>query len=736
MISLKDELASNFRFRRIKTPTIIQMEVAECGAACLAIILAHYKKYIPLEELRVSCGITRDGSKANNIISAAEHYGLIAHGYSTTLPSLDDIELPAILFWNFEHFVVLEGFDKEVAYINDPAAGPRAVSYEDLDLCYSGVVLSFEKGPDFKPSGSPKKIIPTLLEKSKLILQPLVFIFLASMAAIIPGLAQPAISQVFMDQIIMENNLEWVWGIVFSMIAIIVVKSVLTFVLDNVLFKTQTRLSVILSTSSFWHLLCIPYVFFTVRNPGEISYRLNANDSISSSVSTKIVPTVISSILVVVYGAAIIYYDLTMAIAGFAIIALDMWTLQRVYRVKTDAYASYQSNSGKFNSYALGLLGNIGSVKEMGMEYKLFSTLSGHYTKMRNSELTMIQKNIILEVVPGFLQALSGIIVLGIGCWKVMNGTFSVGMLFAVQMLMSSLIGPATSLVGMAEMIQFLKIDIDRIDDINSFPAEPIPLQSKISHDMKKLEGNVSVQNLSFAYGPLSPKVLDGISFELAPGKSIALVGPTGSGKSTVAKLISGLYKPDSGEILFDGFSRENLARDLIHNSLAVVEQHPFLLKGTVKENITLLDTEIKEEDILKAVKDACLTPLIMSRKGGFEFEIEQGGSNISGGQKQCFEIARALTRNPTILILDEATSTLDSEIEVDIITHVRRRGIALLMVAHRLSTIKTCDEIIVLDKGKVVAKGTHAELREVPGIYQDLVQAELTQTGGALHEA
>lgn len=729
----KSEEKYHFKKRRVKTPTVIQMEITECGAACLCIILAYFKKYLTLEELRIACGITRDGSKASYIVSAAEDYGLIAEGFSTTLPALDDIALPAILFWNFEHFIVLEGFDERVVYINDPATGPRAIDYQDFDLSYSGVVLTFEKGPDFVPSGRPKSVIKSLLEQSKLIKDSLVFILIGSIASIIPGLAQPAFSQVFIDQIIMEGNFDWIWWIIGGMLSVFVLSTILGILQATILYRTQTRLSVILSTKSFWKMITLPFIFFTLRNPGEIAFRLSANSTISGTVSTKLVPIVINMVMVLAYGIALFYYDLTMAGLALVSLGLNLWTIKRVNRMKMDAYARFQSDTGKFTSFALGVIGNIGNVKEMGMEYKIFSKLAGYYTKIVNSGTLLALRGISLEILPGLLNGLLGIFILAVGCMKIISGTFSVGMLFAVQLLMGNFTRPIMALVGMAENIQFLKMDMDRIDDINLFPVKEEKIEAPNIHIQRKLDGYLQFTDVSFSYGPLTPPVLKHINFELSPGKSIALVGPTGSGKSTIAKLVSGLYDPTEGVLLFDNKKREEIPKMTINYSLSVVEQNPFLFKGTLKDNLTLFDPEIHNEDIIKATNDACISNVILSRKGGYEFIVEQGGANLSGGQRQCLEVARALARNPTILVLDEATSSLDSEIEFDIINNVRRRGIALLMIAHRLSTIKTCDEIIVLERGIVTGKGTHAELKSVPGIYQDLVKFEGSQKLGVV---
>lgn len=718
---------SLFTPRRVKTATYIQMELTECGAVSLSIVLAYFRKYVPIEELRIECNITRDGSNAANIVAAAEHYGLLTEGYSLDIADIDQVSLPAIIHWNLEHFVVLEGFGDDFVYINDPGTGPRTVTAEEFNESFSGITLCFEPGEDFTPSGSPPNMFSQILERITPIKTPLIYAGLASLCLIIPGLALPAINQIFVDQIIINKNYDWALGISLFLIGLFIVEWSLHWLEKVVLFKSYIKMSVISSSKTFWHMLRLPYSYYTQRLPGEIAYRLGANEAISNALSNQFIPFFISAILIVFYGLALIYYNTTIALIAFATILANFLVFRAIYRSKNDALARLQADSGKTTSYALGILENIENIKEMGMEYECFPTWAGYYTKTLNSSLNIGKKDVILGTLPAVFEILAVVGVMGIGGFSVINGTITIGMLIAIQILMRNLLTPLMQFMYLSENIQFLKVNIDKIHDVLKYEIDPQYEKPSNAHTelKKKLEGYLAFDNLTFSYGNASEDVLKNIHFEVSPGKSIALVGKSGSGKSTIAKLIAGLYPPREGVILFDQTLADDLPNITIRSSLSVVEQKPFIFRGTAKENLTMLDPSIKDHDIIDAAKDACIHEMILGRKGGYDFLLDQDGMNISGGERQCFEIARGLVKNPSILVLDEATSSLDSAIEHEIIKRIRRRGVSIIMIAHRLSTIKACDEIIVLDKGVIVAKGTHDELLETSLIYSQMIQSE-----------
>lgn len=711
-------------YHRIKTPTMIQMEATECGAVALGIILAYYGKHLTIEELRNACGVSRDGSNAFKMTEAAEKYGLEAKGYSLDLQHLYLIDVPVILFWKFEHFVVLEGFDKNKVYINDPATGPRTITYEDLDQSFTGVVLTFKPTKAFVKSGKPASLFDSLYERINNVKKPLFYVILVGNCMLVPNLALPALTQVFIDQVLINHSLTWEKGIIIGLLLASIGSAILTYLQGRVLNRLHTTLSMRYATNTFWHMLRLPMSFYTQRYPGEIAYRLGLNETISQTITGRLASTMLNILFIFVYGIAIFYYDVVIASIAFLMILLNFFLLRYVYRTRQDAYARYQADYGKSTAFSLGGLKSIETIKACGMESKFFSTWAGYYTKILSSLQEVGKKDILLSVLSPLLNSLITFALIGIGVWRIINGHLTVGMFIALQILLSYLTTPVMQLMAFSQSLQLLKVDMARLDDILKSPLDPLFLSKieSIQHHHTKLKGDVELRDITFGYNSLAPPILTNISFSLHPGKSIALVGPTGCGKSTVAKIIAGLLYPWKGQLLMDGHLRSILPRELITNSLSLVEQEPFLFNATVKENITFLDPQVNQEEMIRATKDACIHEEILSRAGGYDLEIEENGANLSVGQMQRLEIARALLKNPSILIMDETTSAVDSITEKKIIKNILQRGCALLIIAHRLSTIRDCDEILVLESGKIVALGTHDSLKAKPGIYQDLV--------------
>jgi ATP-binding cassette, subfamily C, bacterial len=370
-------------------------------------------------------------------------------------------------------------------------------------------------------------------------------------------------------------------------------------------------------------------------------------------------------------------------------------------------------------------LQNIETLHANNMGIKFFSKWAGYYTKVVNTLQEVGKKDIVLAVMSPFLNSLTTLTLFGIGIWRILNGSLTIGMFVALQMLLRYLMNPVMQLVGFSQSIQLLKVDASRLNDLLSQPVDPLFLKKVEPQETDtKLKGHAEMRGIVFGYNFLDAPILENINLEISPGKSVALIGPTGCGKSTVAKLLAGLFHSWKGEILFDGKASEQIPLKIIVNSLSLVEQEPFIFNGTVKENLTMLDPEIDMEDIIKAAKDARIHNEILARQGGYDHVLEENGANLSQGQRQRLEIARGLIKNPSMLILDEATSALDSGMEEEIIKNIRRRGCAVLIIAHRLSTIRSCDEILIMEKGKIVEKGTHDELKQKSKIYQEFIEA------------
>jgi NHLM bacteriocin system ABC transporter peptidase/ATP-binding protein len=728
-------LGFNFRFlrprlssRRVRTPTLLQMEAVECGAACLGIILGYYDRIVPLTDLRQECGVSRDGTKASNVLKAARLYGLEAKGFKKPLEDLNNYRPPYIVFWNFNHFVVVEGLSKQEVYLNDPATGRRTVSLEEFDRAYTGVVLILEPGAEFRRGGKKQNIASALGSRLTTSQWALLFCLIAGALLTVPRLAIPAFTQIFIDEILVENRQDWLRPLIVAMLFGAISQGILAKVRLFYLRRLMVKLSIAMSGQFIWHTLRLPIGFYAQRFAGEISNRSQLNDKIADILSGKLATTAIDTLMMVFYALIMCLYDSVLTGIAVLFAALNFFALQSLSRSRVDANLKVAQENGKVAAVAIGGIQSIETIKASGLEFDLFSRFAGYYAKMLNAQQDLALPTQILSRLPTFLTALATASILIIGGLRVMNGSLSIGMLIAYQTLTQEFLKPVNNLVNFGSTLQDLESDLNRIDDVLQNPIDPEADSRKelaIAQDSFQLRGYVELRNVSFGYSRLEPPLIENLSLTIEPGQRVAFVGGSGSGKSTVAKLITGLYAPWEGEILFDNAPRSQISRSVLASSLSMVEQEIFLFAGTVRENLTLWDSTASEADLVRASKDAAIHDLILNMPGGYDANLLEGGTNMSGGQRQRLEIARALVRNPAILVLDEATSALDAETELIIDRNLRRRGCSCIVVAHRLSTIRDCDEIIVLDRGKVVQRGTHEELSQMGGAYTRLLGSE-----------
>ncbi|MBW4562723.1 MAG: NHLP family bacteriocin export ABC transporter peptidase/permease/ATPase subunit [Mojavia pulchra JT2-VF2] len=743
------------RSMRVKTPTLLQMEAVECGAAALGIILGYYGRIVPLPKLRQDCGVSRDGSKASNMLKAARNYGFQAKGFKKELKQLQELRPPYIVFWNFNHFLVVEGFRHQRVYLNDPATGPRYVSLQEFDEGYTGVVLVLEPGSTFTKGGRKPSMILSLLSRLGNAVGALVYCLIAGFFLTLVGLAVPVFSQVFVDDILVQQRHDWLRPLLLAMAIAAVLQGWLTLLRLRYLRRLKTKLAVGMSSRFLWHILRLPVSFYAQRFAGEISNRTSLNDQVADVLSGSLATTVIDAVMVIFYALVMFQYDwvLTLVVVSFA--AINVLTLQWISRQRVDANQRLIQEYGKAAGASIAALQNIETLKASGLESDFFSRWSGYYTKALNSQQELGVTNQTFSVLPSLLSALSSMLLLVVGGLRVMDGHLSIGMLIAFQGLMQSFEEPVNNLVNFGSTLQELEGNLIRLDDVLDNPTDPQLEKRKwgageqgsrgaelegsrgagevnsSSSLLPRLQGYVELRNISFGYSPLEPPLIENFNLSIKPGQRVALVGGSGSGKSTVAKIISGLYEPWTGEILFDGKPREQIPHELLTNSVAMVEQDILLFSGTVRENLTLWDATIADKNLIRACEDAAIDDVILSMSGGYDAELMEGAANLSGGQRQRLEIARAFVNNPSILVMDEATSALDVETEKNIDENLRRRGCTCIIVAHRLSTIRDCDEIIVLERGKVVQRGTHKQLWEVEGVYSRLICTE----GEALQE-
>ena len=714
---------------REKTPTVLQMEAVECGAASLAMILAYYGRFEPMENLRASCGVSRDGSKASSLLKAARTYGLEAKGFRIEPEGIRDKQLPVILFWNLYHFVVLEGFRKGFYYINDPASGPRRVTPEEFNESFSGVVLTFLPTPEFKKGGKPFSLIDALRKRIPGLERAMAYIVLVSLLLVIPGLVVPSFLRIFIDYILVKGMNSWLKPLLIGMVVTAILQGGLTWLQQHYLQKAETKLAMTSSARFFNHVFALPIRFFTMRQAGEIANRVQLNDKVATLVAGELSANALNMLMIFFYALIMASYDRVLTLLAVLIALCNGLALAYVSRRRILLNQKFQQDNGKLLGTTFYGIKTIESIKASGAEPDFFSRWSGLFANMVTGRQSLEVSTVFLLAIPPFLQTAGNIVVLAVGGLRVMEGELSMGMLIAFQSLMLSFLAPVNQMVMLGQKLQEAQGYMQRLDDVMNNEAsldtesEKLPIHDTGRGSCEKLDGYVELKNVTFGYNLLEPPLISDFSLKLSPGSRVALVGGSGSGKSTIAKLVSGLYEPWSGEVLFDGKPRKEIPRTILINSICMVDQEISLFEGTIAENIAMWDTTMPQEEIARAASDAAVHDVISDRTGGYQGLLSEGGSNFSGGQRQRMEIARALAVEPSILILDEATSALDPSTEKVIDGNIRRRGCTCIIVAHRLSTIRDCDEIIVLEYGKVKERGLHDSLMVADGVYAGLIK-------------
>ena len=700
-----------------KVPVVMQMETVECGAAALSMLLAYHGKWLSIEQLRTDCGVSRDGSNARNIVLAARHHGMDAHGWQADIAHLPSLA-PAIIHWNHNHFVVFKGFHRGMAFINDPAIGSMAVSMKDFQRSYTGVAITSVPGDDFKPQGHQTSILHYVRENIRGAKDAFIFTLLMGILMSFAGMVYPLFSQVFLDSIITGKNDEWTVPF-FVGIACLVVFNFLLALLDNVYGRRFAgSMSLKGNTRFLWHALNLPIEFFTQRYVGDIVQRQSLNEHITTTLIRILAPYAVNVALLVLYIVVMAQYSVLLTIVGISVVALNIYSVAAERELRTNLARALEQSEGKFYGITMSCVDNIESIKAAGAERGFFEFWAGTFARRNNQEVAF-QKRPFWPFVFGHF-ANSFILILGAAL--ILNGQFSIGMLMAFQGFMAEFMKPAMGLMQGSTTVLEMRSQMERIDDVMAYPAEQTGKGESPAHNAK-LGGMIEMKNVSFGYSLSAAPLIRDFSMTLHPGKSVAIVGASGCGKSTIAKLLTGLYQPWSGEILFDGRDSHDISRDEFVNSVACIDQNVVLFDDTIAENIKMWDHSIEDFTMTMACIDAGIRDDIISRPRGFNTRLVKGGGNFSGGQRQRFEIATALAREPVILILDEATSALDTVMESEVMQSIRQCGASTIVIAHRLSTIRDCDEIIVMDKGRIVQRGSHDELMAQGGRYEELIR-------------
>lgn len=711
-----------------KVPVVMQLEALECGAASLAMVMAYYGKWVPLEQVRIDCGVSRDGSKAKNIYIAAQHYGFDMKAFSMSPEALrDNGKFPCIIHWNMNHFVVLNGFRGKNVYINDPARGTVKITWEDFDKSFTGVVLIPTPSESFEPGGKRRSTIDFAKKRLVGTGAAVVFVMLTTAISYLFGIVDSVTSRIFMDRLLTNINPDWLYPFTVILILFAAAEIIVVWAQAVYSLKINGKMAVIGNTSYMWKVLRMPMEFFSQRLAGDIQNRSEMNASIAGTLVDTFAPLVLNTSMMIFYLVLMIKQSPMLTLIGISVIVINAVMSRIISEKRINVTRVQLRDAGKLDASTVTGIDMIETIKASGAENGFFQKWAGYQASVNAQTVKSARVDQFLGMIPTFFSTIANYAVLIIGVWLTMEGKFSLGAVMMFQGFLAAFMSPAMTIVSAGQTIQEMRTEMERVEDVMEYP-EDISVSytpEEESGELRKLGGSIVIKDLTFGYSRLEQPLIENFNLEMKPGQKIALVGPSGCGKSTISKLVSGLYQPWSGELLFDGKPRSAYQREILTGSIAVVDQDITIFEDTIENNIKMWDRSIQDFEMILAARDAQIHDDIMKKEGGYRHKLTSGGKDLSGGQRQRMEIARVLAQDPSIIILDEATSALDARTEYEVINSIKARGITCIVIAHRLSTVRDCDEIIVLDKGKVVERGTHDELMDKGGAYADLVASE-----------
>lgn len=710
----------------VRVPVVMQLEALECGAASLTMIMHYYHKWIPLEQARVDCDVSTDGSSAKNIMVAARSYGMEAKAWRLEPEDLlEEGPFPCIIHWGFNHFVVLCGFKGKRAVLNDPARGRVTVDWEEFDKEFTGVCITIEPGENYQPSGKRKTVFSYAKDRMRGTAAAVAFVVITTTISSLFGIISPIFNRIFLDRLLTGANPGWLLPFMLAFCGVILIVVIVSWISASYSLKIQGKMSAVGSSSYLWKVLRLPMQFFTQRLSQDIADRQSTNASIAGTLVNTFAPLLLHAAMMVFYLIVMIRYSWLLSLIGVGAIILNLAVSALITSKRVNITRVQQRDNAKLSSATMSGVRMIETIKASGAENGFFGQWAGYQASVNKQNVSYTRLDLFMGTIPTAITTFANLAVLGLGVMLVIRGQFTIGMVMAFQGFLSSFMSPATSLIAAGQSLQEMITQMERVDDVMSYREDPCFAPREKKGDYEKLTGNIELKDVTFGYSRLGTPLITDFSLSIKPGQKIAIVGRSGCGKSTLAKLISGLYQPWSGSITFDGVPIGEIDRDVFTGSVSVIDQDITLFEDTISENIRMWDDSIENFEVILAARDAGIYDDIMVREGGFSHKLLDGGRDLSGGQRQRLEIARALSQDPTICIMDEATSALDAKTEYDVVRSISERGITCIVIAHRLSTIRDCDEIIVLDKGKIVERGTHEELSAKEGYYASLVKSE-----------